>query len=250
MRAQRGQIHAACNARLGKLIADVAHAFAHNRKLVQPKLSQLFIAQDNPCGRTAMIRRHRPACAGQGIGVGKYSLKSLWRLCHPVKRTNAVAVNAIVFVAGIGHKGLWHGIYHGPQAIGIFFHAVTQPLVSAIENREHRAISQSGSDRIPLLVRIIDAGRIVAGTVEQNSLARGGILDQVKHHVRIRASAISGMSKADHLQPDIAQNLRMVGPAWRTDVKLGHTSLLRERHGKAHSAGPARCLHAGNASAA
>ncbi len=57
------------------------------------------------------------------------------------------------------------------------------------------------------------------------------------------------MIKPCRFQRDVVEDLCVVGPAWLAEMKLLHTSPLRQRDCQAHCTGAARGLHAGNAPA-
>ena len=196
-----------------------------------------------------MIGRHRPARAGQRIGVAERHVERAAVLPEDVESADAVAILAEVLVAGIGDEGFGHRSKHGAHSGGVFLEPLAEALIGAIDDREGAAAGKGIGNRGPVIGGVIDAGGVVTAAVDEHGFVVAGIVDGIEHRVEIRSAIMARMREGQQLHAEIGEDLRMVGPARHTHVNALHAGLLRQRQREPHRAGAARGLHPVDASA-
>ena len=241
--AQRLEVDRTGAARFGQLGANLVHARAHHVQLVQPQLGHGGVFQNQTHRSRAVIGRHRPGRAGQRMAVRQHRVQLRRIGNHRVNRAHAVAVHAKVLVAAIGDQRFRHGGQHAAHAIGVFFHALAQPLIGQIEHRQHAARRDQGSDFVPVGVRVIDPGRVVAAAMQQHRVLRASLGQRTAQRVHIDDAGLGRVVEGLQFQPQIGKDLRVVRPAGRAHPDPLHPGLLGQRHGQPHAAGAAGGLH-------
>ena len=244
--ADRGQVERPDLPRGGELVAHLAHAGAHRVELIGPLRDQRGIGEHQPDRRRAVIGRHRPGRAGQRIAVREDRRKLARLLRHHVDRADAVAVEAEILVAAIGDDRLGHFGEDPAYAVGIPLHPLAEALVGKVEQRQHAVLRDELGDLVPFGRRIVDAGGIVAAAVEQDRIARRRIAQRGAQRFHIRRAVGRGVLEIPRLEPEVLQDLRVVGPARRTHQHFADARPLGQRRRQPYRAGAAGGLHALN----
>ena len=249
LRPERGEVDPPGGACRRQRIAHLSHAGAHGVEFGQPLCSHRRVIEDDSHHRAAVIGRHRPAGAGQRIGIAERHIERRAVLAEDVECADTVAILAEILVAGIGDEGFRHRGQHGAHPGGVFLQPLPEALIGRVDNREGAAAGKSVGNRVPVGGGVIDPGGVVAATVQQHRLVCGGIVDDVEHRVEIGSAVMAGVRESHQLQPEIGEDLCVVGPARHAHVDALHARLLCQRQREPHRAGAPRGLHPRNAPA-
>ena len=163
---------------------------------------------------------------------------------HHVDRTDAVAIEPEVLVAAVGDQSLGHFGKDPAQAISVLFHPGTEALVGQIDDRQQPLGLEQRGDLVPLGVAVIDPAGVVAAAVQQDRVARFGLADGGAQRVHVHLSRLGSVDEALELEPEVGDDLRVIGPARRAHPDAGCARTLRQCQCQPHRAGAARGLHA------
>ena len=130
------------------------------------------------------------------------------------------------------------------QARGVLAQAVAEALVGKVHERQHPSLLDEVTDPAPQLRRRVHAGRVVAGAVEQDDVARRRLAEGTEHRglVDPAAGRVRVRVRAD-LEAGREEQLRVVGPGGLAHPeRLTGAGLAEQVRRDAQAAGPARGL--------
>ncbi len=154
-----------------------------------------------------------------------------------VQHTDALAVQAEVLRTR--HRDQQLGQFGGeqPDAEGILILPGAEPLVGHVDIRKEPVAPEQWHEFLPLGLRQIGTGRVVAGGVQQHHITGWQRLQRVAHGAKIdRAPGRLVIGVMAELQPGTRQQRHMIRPRRRADVHRGL------RRGQTHQLRPqAQC---------
>ena len=122
-------------------------------------------------------------------------------------------------------------------------------MIGDIDDGQRLAIGQGLRNRVPLVGRVVDAGRVVAASVQQHRIARSRAADRGQHSVAVGHPFGRRVIEGYRFQAQIVKDLLVIGPARRAHVNAFCPRLGRQGSRQPNGARAPRGLHALDAAA-
>ena len=200
----------------GQRLAQAQHVQPHLLQLGLPLRPQARIRQD---------RRHdpRPVVGRKGIVLpvkkGEVALRHP-RLCRVPpdgdQKPRPLAIDAEVLGTGRRDDAFVEPRRHRPRGPGIGIKPVAEPLIGDVDKRHRPPRLQKRDDRLPLLLRQVRPGRVVAAAMQQHRIPRHD-LPQIGHQpgkVDIPRALVE-IAVLGHLHAKVSHDRGMVRPGRR-----------------------------------
>ena len=168
--------------------AHCEDALAHRGDVGFPRRAQCGLGQDLRDDQAGVDRRARIVAPHRGLELAEYEL-GLGRVgADDAQRARALAVQAHAFGERVGDEENDAGAGECAHRECVFDDARAVALIREVEVRQQLAFAQHGNQLLPLRGRQVDAGRVVAASVQQHDALGGQAAQRGEHRVELQAA--------------------------------------------------------------
>ena len=195
-----------------QLMAHVNNPPRHRLNILLPLREQLRLPQDHRHQPRAIRRRVANLAALQHRQLALHPRRRVGALRDDVQRADTLAVQTRVLCEGLADEqrdALGGEVAHRPRVrVEV---AGCEALVSTVEEGVVRALLHDARDRLPLLVRGVDASGVVRACVEEDDRLGRRVLHGAKEAVEVEADSLRVVVGVCHwLNANIAEDVEVV----------------------------------------